>query len=96
MHSVADDARPPLDCLPSDEPVLLHTRTYNGHEPWFTEALATYYSFRNDARFGGWRGYLQRSEDFIRFCCRVHIDEMLSARGGAGQAEVVWRLPTSR
>ena len=93
---VNSQPRPPNDCLPSDEPVLRHTRTYNGHEPWFAEALESYYFFRTDARFGGWRGYLQRSDDFIRFCCHVHISEMLSARGGAGQAEVVWRWPMSR
>ena len=62
----------------------------------FTEALASYYHFRNDARFGGWQNYLQRSDDFIRFCCHVHIAEMLSARGGAGQTRVVWRWSDCR
>ena len=62
----------------------------------FTEALASYYYFRDDARFGGWQSYLQRSDDFIRFCCHMHIWEMLTARGGAGETRVVWRWPKIR
>jgi len=86
----------PPTCRPSGGPVMGHTRTYNGHDPEFTEALATYYFFRDDARFGGWQGYLERSDDFIRFCCHMHVCEMLSARGGAGETRVVWRWPEIR
>ncbi|GMQ80106.1 MAG: hypothetical protein BMS9Abin04_049 [Planctomycetia bacterium] len=71
-------------------PVMSHTRIYQGHDRTVTEALGNYYFFRDDARFGGWHSYLQRSEDFIRFCCHMHISEMLTARGGAGQTRVVW------
>ena len=88
-------ARPP-EGWPSDAPVMRHTQAYNGHDTEFTEALATYYHFQDDARFGGWQGYLERSEDFIRFCCRMHLWEMLSARGGAGETRVVWRWPMNR
>jgi len=87
-------ARPP--CQPSREPVLRHTRIYHGNDMHFAQALETYYFFRDDARFGGWQGYLQRSEDFIRFCCHMHIAEMLTARGGAGQSRVVWRWDSIR
>jgi hypothetical protein len=83
-------------CVPNDGPVMTHTRIYHGHEADFTEALANYYHFRNDARFGGWQNYLQRSDDFIRFCCHMHISEMLSARGGADETRVVCRWPDSR
>ncbi|MFV2069491.1 MAG: hypothetical protein ACC645_21205, partial [Pirellulales bacterium] len=86
--------RPP--CLRSDEAVLSHTAIYNGHDNHLAEALASYYYFRNDARFGGWESYLQRSDDFIRFCCYMHITEMLSARGGAGQTRVVWEWSHDR
>ncbi|MFH1264669.1 MAG: hypothetical protein ABIK89_03030 [Planctomycetota bacterium] len=88
-------AHPPA-CQPTDAPVLEHTRTYNGHDSEFTEALASYYYFRDDARFGGWQSYLERSDDFIRFSCHMHIWEMLSARGGAGETRVVWRWPSFR
>jgi len=82
-------SRPP--CQPTSGPVLRHTQTYNGNDSRFTEALASYYFFQDDARFGGWQNYLLRSDDFIAFCCRMHIWEMLSARGGAGETRVVWR-----
>jgi hypothetical protein len=83
-------------CQESLDPVLRHTRTYNGHDLHFTQLLKEYAWFQNDARFGGWQSYLQRSDDFIRFCCHLHISEMLTARGGAGQTQVVWRWPNSR
>ena len=84
------------ECQPNNEPVLSHTRTYNGHDVDFTAALSTYVLLRDDARFGGWQSYLQRSDDFIRFCCYKHIAEMLTARGGAGETRVVWRWPDNR
>ncbi|MCI0492883.1 MAG: hypothetical protein L0Z07_08095 [Planctomycetes bacterium] len=86
----------PPPCLPNDGPIMTHTRIYHGHDSEFTEALASYYHFRDDARFGGWQTYLQRSDDFIRFCCHMHLSEMLSARGGAGETRVVWRWSKSR
>lgn len=86
----------PPPCRPTNDPVLRHTASYNGHDARVTAALATYVYFRDDARFGGWQGYLQRSDDFIRFCCRMHLAEMLTARGGAGESRVAWRWPTSR
>lgn len=86
----------PPTCSPSNAPVIRHTRTYNAHNAEFTKALADYYLFQDDARFGGWQGYLQRSDDFIRFCCHLHISEMLSVRGGADETRVVWRWPSVR
>ncbi len=88
--------QPPSCPVPSSEPVLQHTAVYVGNDPDVTEALANYFYFRNDRRFGGWQGYLQRSDDFIRFCSHMHISEMLSARGGAGETRVVWRWPSDR
>jgi hypothetical protein len=70
-------------------PIMTHTRVFHGHDPEFTTALAAYVDFRDDARFGGWRAYLTRSDDFIRFCCHLHIVEMLGARGGASETRVV-------
>lgn len=86
--------RPPL--RPQYDPIITHTRTYNGQDAKFTERLATYYYLRDDARFGGWNGYLQRPDDFVRFACYLHATETLAARGGAGQARVVWRWPIRR
>jgi hypothetical protein len=83
-------------CCPHNGPVMAHTRIYHGNDSEFTEALASYYHFRDDARFGGWQNYLQRSDDFIRFCCHMHISEMLSARGGAGETRVAWQWSDCR
>lgn len=83
-------------CVENNEPVLRHTKTYNGHDAEFTAKLANYVEFRDDARFGGWQSYLQRSDDFIRFCCHQHIQELLAARGGAGETRVLWRWPDGR
>ncbi|NOY40583.1 MAG: hypothetical protein GXP26_01930 [Planctomycetes bacterium] len=86
--------RPP--CVPYHGPVLKHTRIYRGTDPDIAQALQGYVYFRNDARFGGWKSYLQRSDDFIRFCCHMHISEMLAARGGSRKTRVVWRWPDDR
>lgn len=86
--------RPP--CVPYHGPVLSHTQIYRGNDPDVTEALRGYEFFQDDARFGGWEGYLQRSDDFIRFCCHLHISEMLSARGGSRETSVLWRWPENR
>lgn len=76
-------------CVVNAGPVMTHTRIFQGHDPEFTAALAAYVDFRDDARFGGWRSYLERSDDFIRFCCHLHISDMLRARGGASETRVV-------
>ena len=86
----------PPPANPQNEPVMSHVRNYNGHDIEFTEALANHYYFRDDARFGGWQAYLQRSDDFIAFCCHLHITEMLAARGGTGETRVLWRWPIGR
>lgn len=82
--------------LPQYEPIIRHTRIYHGSNEDFTRRLADYYYFRDDARFGGWQEYLERSDDFVRFCCYLHITETLAARGGVGEPRVVWRWPISR
>jgi hypothetical protein len=86
----------PPTCWPTDKPVMELTKNYNGADIELTEALSSYHYFRDDARFGGWQSYLQRSQDYISFCCHMHIWEMLSARGGAGKTRVVWRWETIR
>lgn len=86
--------RPPP--RPQDKPVLSHTRLYHGNDAEFTKRLANYFYFRDDARFGDWQAYLQRSDDFVRFCCHLHVTEMLAARGGGGETRVVWRWPIGR
>lgn len=83
-------------CRPSDEPFLKHTRVYNGGDAQVVKLLQDYARFRDDARLGGWQSYLTKSEEFLRFCCRVHIWEMLTARGGADESQLVWNATSSR
>lgn len=86
--------RPPL--VMHRGPIISHTKIYHGNDSDFTQRLASYHQFRDEARFGGWQSYLQRPDDFIRFCCYLHLTETLAARGGAGESRVVWRWPINR
>jgi hypothetical protein len=81
---------------PQAGPVLTHTRLYRGDDPDFTEKLADYAYVMDDGRLGGWQGYLTRSDDFIRFCCHLHITEMLEMRGGRDKKDLILRWPISR
>lgn len=84
------------EAIAQSEPVLSLTQLYHGNDAEFTKRLANYFYFRDEARSSNWQAYLQRSEDFIRFCCHLHITELLAARGGAGKTRVVWRWPIGR
>ncbi|TWU47310.1 hypothetical protein Poly51_51100 [Rubripirellula tenax] len=82
--------------IASTEPVLTHTRIYRGDDPYFTNRLSDFVETGDDARSSGWQGYLRRSDDFISFCCHLHIVEMLESRGGAEQSDLILRWPLSR
>jgi len=83
-------------CRLNRDPVLRHTRIYNGNDADFTAKLTNYMAFRDELRSGGVRGYLQRKDDFIRFCCFLHVTEMIDARGGGDESRVVWLHPLDR
>lgn len=78
------------------DPVLSHTRMYRGDDPDFTIRLARHVETGDDARPASWQGYLKRSDDFIHFCCHMHIMEMLESRGGREQSDLILRWPLSR
>jgi hypothetical protein len=86
--------RPPM--IAQYEPIISYMKAYNGSDEDFTESLEEYFYFRDDARFGGWQAYLQRSEDFIRFCCHRHVVETLAARGGQLESRLILRWPIDR
>ena len=88
-------AQPPKNRV-QFEPIISYMRTYNGNDEDFTQALGEYFYFRDDTRFGGWQAYLQRSEDFIRFCCYQHIVETLASRGGQLESRMILRWPINR
>lgn len=83
-------------CNPQKEPVMELIKQFDGSDADFTARLESYFQFRDDARFGGWQSYLERKDDFISFCCYLHISELLAGRGGAGESRVVWRWPFVR
>ena len=78
------------------EPVLTHTRLYRGDDAYVTTRLTSYVERGDDARPRGWQGYLNRSDDFVRFCCHLHIVEMLESRGGKDQSDLILQWPLSR
>ena len=82
--------------LPQHEPIITHMSSYNGHDEDFTRRVADYFYLRDDARFGGWQAYLQRSEDFIRVCCHFHVTETLACRGGEEESRLIFRWPIDR
>ena len=81
---------------PNHEPVLEHTRLYRGDDPYFTGRLADYVETADDARGSSWQGYIKRSDDFVRFCCHLHVTEMLESRGGSDPRDLILRWPLSR
>ena len=60
------------------------------------ERLSNYIESSDDARPASWQGYLKRSDDFIHFCCHLHITEMLESRGGREESDLIFRWPLSR
>ncbi|MCL2745115.1 MAG: hypothetical protein FWE67_14825, partial [Planctomycetaceae bacterium] len=85
-------AERPKRKIKSDAPVLTHVNLYQGNDSEFMQALDDYdFLFRDDKRLAGKQSLLNNRSEFIAFCCRLHIWEMLSTRGGAGTAEKVTR-----
>jgi hypothetical protein len=82
--------------IKSDAPVLTHINLYQGNDSEFMQALEDYdFLYRDDKRLAGKQSILNNRSEFTAFCCRLHIWEMFTARGGAGPAEKVsrtWKL----
>ncbi|WP_153556214.1 hypothetical protein [Roseimaritima sediminicola] len=81
---------------PQHDPVLTHTRLYDGSDSRFTRRLADHVSAADDRRPTNWQAYLSRTDDFVRFCCHLHVTEMLEARGGADQSDLILNWPIGR
>jgi hypothetical protein len=86
----------PPALVAQSKPVLTHTRLYRGDDVYVTDRLADYVNNEDDARTGGWQSYLNRSNDFIRFCCHLHLAEMFESRGGGDQSDLILRWPIGR
>jgi hypothetical protein len=88
------ETRPAL--LPQTRPVISYTKIYDGKDADLTAQLEQHFQRQDDARDTGWHGYLQRPDDFVSSCCRLHVTETLAARGGAGKSRVIVRWPIGR
>ncbi len=84
----------PLTGLQRDpyEPLMSYTRMFDATDARLTAALRDYVELSGDLRSGGWKAYLQRSEDFIRFASHQMIVEMLMLHGGEAQRKYVFKL----
>ena len=73
-------------------PIISWVNVYKGDDSEFMQALDDYnFTFRDDKRLDGKQTILSNRKEFVAFCCRLHIWEIFSARGGAGPAEKVSR-----
>ena len=94
-QSPAPDEPPaPLPYMPL--PYMAYTRLFDGADADVAAALRDERALSGDLRSGGWEASLTRSEDFVRFCCRRAIAEMLELHGGLAETEYVWRLRPPR
>jgi hypothetical protein len=74
------------------EPLMSYSRFFDGTDGDLVAELRDYVELNGDLRSGDWRGYLQRSDDFIRFVCHRAIVEMLTLHGGEGKRRIVVKL----
>ncbi|HAO00070.1 MAG TPA: hypothetical protein DCQ98_22715 [Planctomycetaceae bacterium] len=77
-------------------PLIESVRVYDASDNRTLSRLQVYHSWQEEVRPGGWKGYLNRSDDFIRFCCHMHLSELLAARGGVDRSTVAFRVPDGR
>ncbi len=77
-----DKTKPDQPPEPTGPFVLRHTRVFDGANRGLTERIRDYQHFREDRRAGDYRGYLLRSEDFMRYCAQRTLIEMLESAGG--------------
>jgi hypothetical protein len=73
-------------------PIMSYTRLFDATDADLTATLRDYVELNGDLRSGGWKAYLDRSEDFLRFAAHRMITEMLVLHGGEGKRRYVWTL----
>jgi hypothetical protein len=74
----------------SPEPIMSYTRIFDGSDSALVANLRDYVELSGDQRSGGWEGYLQRSDDYIRYCMHRMIVEMIQLHGGETRRKVVF------
>jgi hypothetical protein len=74
------------------EPLMAYTRIFDGSDSALVAELRDYAELSAELRGGEWEGYLQRSDDFIRFACHQMIEEMLTLHGGEARRRIVLKF----
>lgn len=84
----------PGEAFASDprRPIMSYTRMFDATDADLVATLRDYVQLNGDLRSGGWKAYLDRSEDFLRFASHRMITEMLVLHGGEGKRRYVWTL----
>jgi hypothetical protein len=78
----------------NEGPIISWVNVYNSKDAEFMQALEDYdFTYCDDKRLNSKQTILSNRSEFIAFCCRMHIWEIFSARGGAGPAEKISRVP---
>jgi hypothetical protein len=82
----------PVGTKKNEGPIISSINVYNGNDSEFMQALDDYaFSFRDDKRLNGKQSILMNKNEFVQFCCRLHIWEIFAARGGARPADKIIR-----
>jgi hypothetical protein len=74
------------------QPIMSYTRYFDGTDADLQATLRDYVELSGERRGGGWRAYLDRSEDFIRFTSHLMINEMFMLHGGEAKRRYVWKF----
>lgn len=83
----------PMNVLPKTlepQPIMSYTRIYDAGNADFLAALRDYVELNGDLRSGGYVGWTQRSDDFIRFCMHRMVVEMLQLHGGESKRRIIF------
>lgn len=86
----------PLPLTPPEfdplKPFMSYTRLFDGSDADLVANLRDYLEVHADMRSGGWEGYLNRSDDFIRFASFMMVREMLTLHGGEGKRRLILKF----
>ncbi len=71
------------------EPIMSYTRIFDSSDPDLTAVMRDYVELNGQLREGGFKGWTQRSDDFIRFCMHRVILEMFQLHGGEARRRYI-------
>ncbi len=72
----------PLEYSAEPQPVMSYTRIFDSSDPDLAGVMRDYVELNGELRSGGFKGWTQRSDDYVRFCMHRMILEMFQLHGG--------------